>query len=155
VIVLTLAAAGASKSGAPAVWVSWVKTALVDGEPQMPNWMATINKIAPVAALGRAASLTDASPKNLLLAVGGAAAIIQTKIPGAEITSHQETRATRPPPRLINDHIRDRVFQCSTRLRGGCGRQREGDLQVMLSWSRTATSSTPVSDRHDGGEARR
>ncbi len=97
-IVLTLAGpAGASKSGTPATWVSWVK--IVFGvlllavaarqfrsrphggeEPQMPKWMASIDKIRPVAALGLAAALSGANPKNLLLAVGGAATIAQTGI---------------------------------------------------------------------------
>jgi threonine/homoserine/homoserine lactone efflux protein len=101
-IVLTLAGAGsASKSGAPAAWVSWVKIALGvllllvgvrefrsrprgDDQPHMPKWMATIDKTTPAAALGLAAALSGANPKNLLLAVGGAAAIAQTGIPGGQ-----------------------------------------------------------------------
>jgi len=97
-IVLSLAGAGgASKSGSPATWVSWVKIALGlllllvalrqfrgrphgDEQPQMPKWMATIDKTTPVAALGLAAALSDANPKNLLLAVSGGAAIAQTGI---------------------------------------------------------------------------
>jgi threonine/homoserine/homoserine lactone efflux protein len=101
-IVLTLAGAGsASHSGTPAAWVSWVKIALgalllvvavrqfrsrpSGGEqPQMPAWMASIDKTSPVAAVGLAALLSGANPKNLLLAVGGAAAIAQTGISGAQ-----------------------------------------------------------------------
>jgi threonine/homoserine/homoserine lactone efflux protein len=101
-IVLTLAGAGsASDSGSPATWVSWVKIALGilllllavrqfrsrprDGEePQMPKWMASIDKTSPVAAAGLAAALSGANPKNLLLAVGAAAAITQTGIPGGQ-----------------------------------------------------------------------
>jgi Sap, sulfolipid-1-addressing protein len=98
-IVLSLAGtAGASKSGSPAAWVSWVEIALGllllrvavrqfrsrphgDEEAQMPKWMATIDKTSPPAALGLAALLSGANPKNLLLAVGGAAAIAQTASP--------------------------------------------------------------------------
>src|SRR5438445_4514850 len=87
-IVLAIAGpGGASKSGAPATWVSWLKIALGvllllvavrqsrgrprgDEEPQMPKWMASIDKTTPVAALGLAAVLSGANPKNLLLAVG-------------------------------------------------------------------------------------
>src|SRR5689334_15526869 len=87
-VVLALGGAGgASKSGAPATWVSWVKIVLGillllvaarlfrnrprgDEEPQMPRWMATIDKITPVAAVGLGAVLAGANPKNLLLAVG-------------------------------------------------------------------------------------
>jgi hypothetical protein len=101
-IVLSVAgSAGASTSGSPAAWVSWVKIALglllllvavrqfrgrprVDEQPQMPKWMASIDNTTPVAALGLAAVLSGANPKNLLLAVSGGAAIAQTGIPGGE-----------------------------------------------------------------------
>jgi Kef-type K+ transport system membrane component KefB len=101
-IVLSVAGpAGASKSGSPAAWVSWVKIVLGvllllvavrqfrgrprgDEQPQMPKWMATIDRTTPVAALGLAAVLSGANPKNLLLAVGGGAAIAQTGIPGGQ-----------------------------------------------------------------------
>ena len=92
-IVLALAGAGAaSESGSPATWVSWVKIVLgvllllvavrefrnrprEGEEPQMPKWMATIDKTTPPAAFGLAALLSGVNPKNLLLAIGGAAAI--------------------------------------------------------------------------------
>ena len=101
-IVLAVAGpGGASKSGSPATWVSWLKIALGvllllvaarqfrsrprEGEqPHMPTWMATIDKTSPLAALGLAAALSGANPKNLLLAVAGAAAIAQTGIPGGQ-----------------------------------------------------------------------
>jgi hypothetical protein len=102
VIVLAIAGpGGASTSGGPATWVSWVKIVLGvllllvgvrqfrsrphgDEQPQMPKWMATMDKTSPVAAVGLAAVLSGANPKNLLLAVGGAAAIAQTGIGGGE-----------------------------------------------------------------------
>jgi hypothetical protein len=101
-IVLSIAGpAGASKSGGPAVWVSWVKIVLGvllllvavrqfrgrprgGEEPQMPKWMASIDRTTPVAALGLAALLSGANPKNLLLAVSGGAAIAQTGIAGGQ-----------------------------------------------------------------------
>lgn len=101
-IVLALAGAGgASKSGSPATWVSWLKVALGvllllvaarqfrgrprgDQEPQMPKWMATIDNTTPAAAFGLAAALSGVNPKNLLLAAAGAAAIAQTGIPGGQ-----------------------------------------------------------------------
>jgi hypothetical protein len=101
-IVLALAGpAGASQSGSPATWVSWVKIALGvllllvavrqfrgrphgDEQPQMPKWMATIDHTKPLAAAGLAVVLSAANPKNLLLAVAGAAAIAQTGIPGGQ-----------------------------------------------------------------------
>ena len=101
-IVLVLAGSGgASKSGAPAMGVSWVKLALGvllllvavrqfrsrprgDEQPQMPKWMATIDNTTPAAAFGLAAALSGVNPKNLLLAAAGAAAIAQTGIPGGQ-----------------------------------------------------------------------
>jgi Sap, sulfolipid-1-addressing protein len=101
-IVLSLAGAGsARKSSAPADWVSWMKVALGvllltvaarefrsrprgDEPSPMPKWMSTIDDTTPVAALALAAVLSGANPKNLLLAIGGAAAIAQTGIPGGQ-----------------------------------------------------------------------
>ena len=101
-IVLSVAGpAGASSSGSPAAWVSWVKVVLglllllvavrqVRGRPKdgeqasLPKWMASIDDIRPLAACGLAALLAGVNPKNLLLAVGGAASIAQTGIPGGE-----------------------------------------------------------------------
>jgi hypothetical protein len=93
--------AGASSSGSPATWVSWVKVVLglllllvaarqfrgrpKDGEQApLPKWMAGIDDIGPLAACGLAALLAGVNPKNLLLAVGGAASIAQTGISGGE-----------------------------------------------------------------------
>jgi Sap, sulfolipid-1-addressing protein len=93
--------AGASSSGSPATWVSWVKVALgllllllavrqfrgrpKDGEQaHLPKWMARIDNVRPLAACGLAALLAGVNPKNLLLAVGGAASIAQTGISGGE-----------------------------------------------------------------------
>jgi hypothetical protein len=102
VIVLAFAGpAGASNSGAPAAWASWVKIALGvlllliafrqfrsrphgGQQPPMPKWMATIDNTTPIAAIGLGAGLSAANPKNVLLAVGGAAAIAQTGIPGGQ-----------------------------------------------------------------------
>jgi hypothetical protein len=53
-----------------------------DEQPQMPKWMATIENTRPVTAAGLAVAVSAANPKNLLLAVAGAAAIAQTGIPG-------------------------------------------------------------------------
>jgi Sap, sulfolipid-1-addressing protein len=101
-IVLALAGAGgASESGSPATWVSWVKLALGvllllvavrqfrsrphgDEDAPLPKWMASIDHTSPLAALGLAAVLSGANPKNLLLAVGGATAIAQTGISGGQ-----------------------------------------------------------------------
>jgi hypothetical protein len=92
--------ADASSSGAPATWVNWLKVALgvglilvaalqFRGRPrkgarvELPKWMARVDDIKPLSAAGLGV-LTGLNPKNLLLAVAGAAAIAQTGIPGGE-----------------------------------------------------------------------
>jgi threonine/homoserine/homoserine lactone efflux protein len=101
-IVLSVAGpAGASKSGSPATWVSWVKIVLgaalllvavrqFRGRPKdsdeaaLPKWMASIDTMKPLTVLGLAALLSGVNPKNLLLAVSAGASIAQTGISGAD-----------------------------------------------------------------------
>lgn len=101
-IMLVIAApADPSSSGAPATWVSWLKIVLGallllvairqfrsrprgDEHADMPRWMGAIDSFKPAAALGSGAALAAANPKNLLLVVGGAAAIAQTGISGPQ-----------------------------------------------------------------------
>lgn len=102
VVVLTLAGReGASASGVPATWISWLKVALGvllfvvalrefrsrphgDQEPTMPRWMGTVAGVTPQGAVGLGAALAVVNPKNLILSVAGAAAIAQTGIPGVQ-----------------------------------------------------------------------
>jgi threonine/homoserine/homoserine lactone efflux protein len=101
-IVLAIAGpAAASRSGAPATWVSWLKITLgallllvavrqfrgrpkADEEASLPKWMGAVDKFKPGAAFGAGALLAGLNPKNLLLAVAGAAAIAQTGIAGGQ-----------------------------------------------------------------------
>jgi threonine/homoserine/homoserine lactone efflux protein len=101
-IVLSVAGpAGASKSGSPATWVSWVKIVLGAGlllvavrqfrgrpkdsdEAALPKWMASIDSMKPLPVLGLAALLGGVNPKNLLLAVSAGASIAQTGISGVD-----------------------------------------------------------------------
>jgi hypothetical protein len=101
-IVLSVAGpAGASKSGSPATWVSWVKIVLGaalllvavrqflgrpkdSDEAALPKWMASIDTMKPLPVLGLAALLGGVNPKNLLLAVSAGASIAQTGISGAD-----------------------------------------------------------------------
>ena len=51
------------------------------GQPvEPPKWMATLDTISPVAALGLGAALSAANPKNLALAVTGAVAIASNEL---------------------------------------------------------------------------
>ncbi|XVU26742.1 GAP family protein [Actinoplanes sp. CA-054009] len=101
-LVLLLAGPSASDgAGEPAAWVGWLKLVLGllllavavrqfrgrprAGEPAaMPKWMDAIDQFGAGKALGFGALLSGANPKNLLLAVAGAAAIAQTGIPGGQ-----------------------------------------------------------------------
>jgi hypothetical protein len=101
VVVAPAGPGGDSENGQPATWVSWLKLLLgvllllvaarqFRGRPHqgeeapLPKWMGAIDRFTPPQALGGGAVLAGANPKNLLLAVGGAAAIAQTGIPGGQ-----------------------------------------------------------------------
>jgi threonine/homoserine/homoserine lactone efflux protein len=98
IVVLSVAGgANASEDEAPADWVSWLKLVLgilllllavrqwrgrprPGQEADTPKWMQALDTVTPVKAVGMGAVLSGANPKNLLLAVSGAAAIAQTGI---------------------------------------------------------------------------
>jgi threonine/homoserine/homoserine lactone efflux protein len=90
-----------SDDGAPATWVNVLKLVLglalvlvavrqwrgrprAGEEPATPKWMGAVDGFTPIKALAAGVVLAAANPKNLLLAIGGAAAIAETEIPGAE-----------------------------------------------------------------------
>jgi threonine/homoserine/homoserine lactone efflux protein len=92
---------GASQRGSPATWVSALKLVLGllllfvavrrwrarppdGGEPATPKWMGAIEDFTPVKAGAAGLVLAGVNPKNLLLTVGGAAAIAQTGVAGGE-----------------------------------------------------------------------
>ncbi len=101
IVLAIVGPAEASSSGAPATWVSWLEIVLGAGlllvalrqfrgrprgqeQAPVPKWMGAIEDFKPPASLGAGAALAAANPKNLLLAVGGAAAIAQTGISGGQ-----------------------------------------------------------------------
>jgi threonine/homoserine/homoserine lactone efflux protein len=101
VVLLVAGPADASEDGQPATWVDVLELVLGallvlvalkqwrgrphgEEEPATPKWMGAIDHFAPPKALGAGAILAGANPKNLLLAVGAAAAIAKTGIPGGE-----------------------------------------------------------------------
>jgi hypothetical protein len=89
--------AGASDGGEPAAWVSLLNLVLGllalalgvkafrgrprGGErPPPPTWMRALHRFTPAKAAGTALLIAGVSPKNMLLAVAGAAAIAETGI---------------------------------------------------------------------------
>ena len=55
-----------------------------DAIPEPPKWMHALDTFEPPKAIGTGVLLSSVNPKNLLLAVAGAAAIAQTGISGGE-----------------------------------------------------------------------
>ncbi len=97
-IVLAIAGgADATDSSGPATWVDvvflilglglvllalkqWRERPHGDEDPPTPKWMGALDAFTPVKAAGAGVVLSALNPKNLLLAVAGAAAIAQTGI---------------------------------------------------------------------------
>jgi threonine/homoserine/homoserine lactone efflux protein len=103
---ILLAVAGptdASDDGQPADWVSWLKLVLgvllllvavrqwrarphAGEESPTPKWMGALDAFTPIKSAGAGVVFTVLNPKNLVLIVGGAAAVAQTGASGAEQT---------------------------------------------------------------------
>jgi threonine/homoserine/homoserine lactone efflux protein len=102
--VIMLVFVGPSETGSEgqqAAWVDWLKLMLGvlllpvavqalrrrtrgGEEAPMPKWMGAVDHFTPLTSTGAGAVLAAANPKNLILAVGGAAAIAQTGIAGGQ-----------------------------------------------------------------------
>jgi threonine/homoserine/homoserine lactone efflux protein len=100
-VLLAASGADASDDGQPADWVNWLKLVLgialllvavrqwrgrpAEGEDgELPKWMQAVDTFKPGKALGLGVLLSAVNPKNLLLAVGAAAAISQTGASGGD-----------------------------------------------------------------------
>jgi threonine/homoserine/homoserine lactone efflux protein len=92
VVLLLASPAGASEGGEPAAWTGWLKLLLGVGalllaarqwrgrpaegvEPEMPKWMAGLDRMGPGGAFGLGALLSAANPKNGGLTIAAAASI--------------------------------------------------------------------------------
>ena len=95
IVLVVSSGADASERGAPADWVSVLDLVLAvllvrvavkewrgrprgTEEPALPKWMQTIDRFTAGRAAAFGVVLSAVNPKNLLLAVGAAAAIAQT-----------------------------------------------------------------------------
>jgi hypothetical protein len=56
---------------------NWRKRPAPGVEPEMPKWMATLDRISPAKAFGLAVVLAAVNPKNLLLTLGSATGLAQ------------------------------------------------------------------------------
>ena len=62
----------------------WRKRPAPGEEPEMPKWMDAIEEFTPVKSAGLGVLVSVVNPKNLILMVGGATAIAQTEVSGAD-----------------------------------------------------------------------
>jgi Sap, sulfolipid-1-addressing protein len=101
-VVLALASpADGADGGEPAAWTGWLKLLLgvaalllaarqwrgrpaPGSEPEMPKWMASINRLKPGGALGLGALLSAVNPKNGGLTIAAAATIAGAGLAGGE-----------------------------------------------------------------------
>jgi hypothetical protein len=60
---------------------NWRSRPTAGTEPEMPRWMAGIDKLAPGKALGLGLLLAGVNPKNLILTLGAAAGLAQLGVP--------------------------------------------------------------------------
>lgn len=105
IVLLISGGAEASKDGAPADWVNWLKIVLGLGllavavkqwrgrprageTPTMPSWMRSVDHFDPARAAALGVALSAINPKNLVLVLGAAAAIA-----GAGLDAGQDTVA--------------------------------------------------------------
>ncbi len=63
---------------------NWRKRPATGEEPAMPKWLATVETVSPVKALGLGVALAAVNPKNLILTAGAAAGLAQ--VPGLSTT---------------------------------------------------------------------
>jgi hypothetical protein len=101
VILLVANPADASSSGKPAAWVGWLKLLLgvivlaaavrhwrrrptAGAEPQLPKWMAGLDRLRPGPALGLGALAAAVKPKNAALTISAAASIAAAGLPGGQ-----------------------------------------------------------------------
>jgi hypothetical protein len=101
VILLVANPADASSAGTPAAWVGWLKLLLgvlilaaavrhwrrrptAGAEPQLPKWMAGLDRLRPGPALGLGALAAAVNPKNAALTISAAASVAAAGLPGSQ-----------------------------------------------------------------------
>lgn len=101
IVLLATSGTDTTEDGGPAAWVSWVKLALGvlmlliagtswrgrprEGRPaELPGWMTALDAFTAPKSAGSAVLLSAVNPKNLVLTLGAAAAIVETGISTGE-----------------------------------------------------------------------
>ena len=101
VVLLLAGPADSSDDGTPAAWTGWLKLLLGVGAlllaarqwrgrpaegaaPELPKWMAGLDKLKPGGALGLGALLSGVNPKNAGLTIAAAATIAGAGLAGGE-----------------------------------------------------------------------
>ena len=101
VVLLLAGPADPSDDGTPAAWIGWLKLLLgvlalllaarqwrgrpAEGAaPELPKWMAGLDKLKPGGALGLGALLSGINPKNAGLTIAAAATIAGAGLAGGE-----------------------------------------------------------------------
>jgi hypothetical protein len=101
VVLLLTGPADPSDDGTPAAWTGWLKLLLGVGAlllaarqwrgrpaegaaPELPKWMAGLDKLKPGGALGLGALLSGVNPKNAGLTIAAAATIAGAGLAGGE-----------------------------------------------------------------------
>jgi len=103
VVVLTVTSGASNSDGEPSDAVSWVKLVLglllllvgirqwrrrpqAGADVPLPKWMAAIDEVTPLKAVGLGAVLSGVNPKNLLLCAGAGVTIGAADLSGADQT---------------------------------------------------------------------
>ena len=81
---------------------NWRKRPAPGEEATMPKWLATVESVSPVKALGLGVVLAAVNPKNLILTAGAAAGLAQ--VPG--LSTHGRRRRHRGVRRHRQPHHR-------------------------------------------------
>ena len=63
---------------------NWRKRPAPGAEPELPKWMATVDRMSPAKAFGLAVVLAAVNPKNLLLTLGSATGLAQLGLSTSE-----------------------------------------------------------------------
>jgi hypothetical protein len=154
VVLLLASPADPSEGGEPAAWTGWLKLLLGVGalllavrqwrgrpapgaEPEMPRWMAGLDRMGPGGAFGVGALLSAANPKN-----GGLTIAAAVSIAGAGLARRRTGgRPGRLRARRVGGGARP---PCPVPGRGRAGGQDPGKLEDLGGHAQRGDNGRPV-----------